>query len=610
MDYKSLAKQILTASGDTKNIAVVNHCATRLRLTLNDESKFNEQKVKSIKGVMGTVTRGKEVQIIIGTDVGNVYNEFIKLGDFKKQSKTEDKKNVWGTVIDFISGTFVPVLPVLVAAGLVSAVLNICVTFFGLSTKTGTYLILNTINNAGFFFLPIYVGYSAARKIGINPMMGAYLAAILVHSNIDGKAGLSFLNIPITKVTYNTSVVPIILGVVFMSVVDKLVDKITPKEIKFFAKPLIVILIVTPVTLIALGPIGIVIGNYIAEALTFVNTKLGWLSVGLMGAFTPLLVSTGMNQALFPLVFAAMASNGYDAFVMPGMLAANVAVGAAALAVYVKSRNKDVKALAVSAGLTGVLGITEPSIFGVLIRFKRPFIGAMIGGGIGGLFAGIVHLKQYAVVSPGIAALPTFIPTHSKVMTNFYLAALTIVISIVVSFAATYMLGFDDPAQSDEGTNKDKAVLEKDIVVHNPVKGEAISLKEVNDEVFSKELMGKGMAVIPKEGILYSPVNGKISLVFETKHAIGITSEEGAEILIHIGLDTVNLKGKYFKEFVKTGDTVKVGDKLMEFDVETIKKEGYDITTSVVVTNSSIYSYVRGTNEGEILQGEDLMIIS
>lgn len=444
MSYKDMAKKFIAECGGVENIAVVNHCATRLRLTLNDQSKLSEEKLKSTPGVMGIVSRGKEIQIVIGTDVGNVYNEFIKLGNFKKGGKVNEgeKKNVFGTIVDFISGTFVPVLPILVAAGLVSAVLNICGIFFGLATDTGTYSVLNTINSAGFFFLPIYVGYSAAKKIGINPMMGAYLAAILVHSNIDGVAGLDFLGIPITQATYNTSVIPIILGVLFMSIVDKGVDKITPKEIKFFTKPLITILIVTPVTLIALGPLGIIIGNYVAEALTFINTKLGWLSVGLIGALTPILVMTGMNQALFPLVFAAMADKGYDAFVMPGMLAANVAIGAAALAIYFKSKDKDIKALSLSSGLTGIFGITEPSIFGVLLRFKNPFIGAMIGGGMGGIFAGIMQVKQYAVVSPGIAALPTFIQTDgSGVMTNFYLAIATVAISIVCAFIATWILG-------------------------------------------------------------------------------------------------------------------------------------------------------------------------
>lgn len=445
-----LAKGIMNACGGAGNIAVVNHCATRLRLTLNQASKEIEEAVKKVPGVMGLVVRGAEYQVVIGTEVTSVYNEFVKLGNFKKGGTVneEGKKNIWGTIIDFISGTFVPVLPVLCAAGLVSAVLTICTTFFGLSTKSGTYNILTTINSAGFYFLPIYIGFSAARKLGMNPIMGMYLAGILVHKNIDGVKDLSFLGIHITQATYNTSVLPIILGVLFMYYVDKFADRISPKEIKFFSRPLITILITTPVVLIVLGPLGIILGNYVASALTFVNVHLGWLSVGLMGALTPLLVMTGMNQALFPVVFASFAKFNYDAFVMPGMLAANVAVGAAALAVAIKSKNKDTKAMSLSAGLTGVLGITEPSIYGVLVRFKKPFIGAMLGGGIGGLFAGIVHLKQYGIVSPGFAALPTFIPSNGDSMNNFYLAIATLVISIVVSFAATWFLGFVDEKEA------------------------------------------------------------------------------------------------------------------------------------------------------------------
>lgn len=450
-NYKDLAEKILNSAGGIENITVVNHCATRLRLTLNSSEGIAEN-LKGITGVMGVVERGEEFQIVIGTDVGNLYNEFIKLGNFKKGGKVNEngKKNIPGLIVDFISGTFVPVLPILVAAGLVSAVLNICSTFFGLATDTGTYTILSAINNAGFYFLPIFIGYSAAKKCGINPMMGMYLGTILVHSSISGAEGLDFLGIPVMQTSYSTTVIPVILGVLFMALVDKGVDKITPKEIKFFTKPLLVILIVTPVTLILLGPLGSFIGNYVADILNLVNLKLGWLSVGLIGALTLLLVMTGMNQALFPLVFAAMAANNYDAFVMPGMLAANVAVGAAALAVYFKSKNNDTKALALSSGLTGIFGITEPAIFGVLLRFKKPAIGAMIGGGAGGLFAGIVALKQYAVVSPGLVALPTFIPTDgSGNMTNLYLAIITAVISIVVSFTVTWILGIHENIESE-----------------------------------------------------------------------------------------------------------------------------------------------------------------
>ncbi len=448
-NYPELAKTILEKSGGVANISGVSHCATRLRLTVNDVNKVDVSTLESTPGVMGVIKRNEDIQFVIGTDVGNVYSEFIKLGNYKKSGKVDElgKKNWFGVAIDFVSGTFLPMLPILVAAGLISAILTIGTAFFGMSTESGTYTILSAINSAGFYFLPVYLGFSAARKLGINPFMGAYLGCILLFSTINGAAGLNFLGVPITQVAYSQSVFPIILGVLFMAVVDKVLDRI-PKEVRYFLKPLLLILIVTPVTLIVLGPIGTWLAAGLAKVLVWINQYLGFLSVGVIGAVTPLLVMTGTNQALFPPVIAAVAEFGFDPFVLPGMLAANTAVGAAALAVWLKSRNKDLKATGLSTGLTGVLGITEPSIFGVLLRLKKPFLGAMIGGAVGGLFAGIVKLKQYAIASPGLATLPTFISPDGN-MTNFWMAVLTVVIAVSVAFAATWFLGFEDPAETE-----------------------------------------------------------------------------------------------------------------------------------------------------------------
>lgn len=445
---RDLANKILVELGGAQNINIVNFCATRLRITPKEFNKINFLNLENIDGVLGIVRADNQVQIIIGTDVPNIYQEFIKLTGQTANKKIEENLDVNLTenkvtirkIIDFISGTFVPVLPILVAAGLVSAVLNIATTFLGLNPESGTVVVLNAINTAGFYFLPIYIGYSAAKNLNINPFMGAYLGAILLTSTINGVENLNFLGINIPTVNYQNSVIPIILGVLFMYFVYRILDKIVIEQIKYFVNPLVAILIVTPITLIVLGPLGGIIGNYLAIALTWVNNKLGWLSVGLIGALTPLLVITGTNQALFPVVFAGLAEFGYEAFVMPGMLAANVAVGSAALATYFVIREQKSKALALSSGITGVMGITEPALFGVLLKFKKPLLGAIIGGGVGGLFAGIVQLKQYAVVSPGIAALPTFIPPNKSGMSNFYFAVLTLIISITISFVSTYIL--------------------------------------------------------------------------------------------------------------------------------------------------------------------------
>ncbi len=454
-DMGKLAKAIFDTVGGESNISVVNHCATRLRLTLNDADKVDDASVKKIPGVMGLIKRDDEIQIVIGTEVGKVYNEFIRLGKFKKSGKVDEngkKKGagaVFGKIVDFVAGVFVPVLPVLVAGGLISAVLTVCTTFFGLGTESGTYTILMAIYNAAFYFLPVFVGYSAANKLGISPSLGALLGGVLVYSGINGAEGLDFLGIPVTTVTYNGSVVPIILGVLFMALIYKPVDRVVPKEIKFFVVPLVTMLITVPVTLVALGPLGEWIGTGLAIGLQWVNEKLGWFSVGLMGMVSPVLVMMGMNQALFPLCFAEFDAFGCDPFVLPGMLAANVAVGAAALAVWAKSKNKEVKALSLSAGLTGIFGITEPSIFGVLLRFKRPFIGAMIGGFVGGIFAGIVNLAEYSIVSPGVASILAFINPDGT-MTNFWMAIITMVIAAATSFIATWLLGFKDELEKPQ----------------------------------------------------------------------------------------------------------------------------------------------------------------
>ncbi|USR88384.1 PTS transporter subunit EIIC [Lactiplantibacillus pentosus] len=346
------------------------------------------------------------------------------------------------TIVDFISGTFVPILGVLVAAGLVSAVLNIGVSFFGLSTKSGTYTVLYAIYQAGYYFLPVYLGYSAAKKLNVSAMMGAFLGATLLYKTIDSAKGLDFLGLMIPQIQYNTSVIPILLGVLFMKLIDTGLDRVTPKSIKFFTKPLLTMIIVVPVTLLWLGPLGYEIGTVIATGLNFVNLKLGWLSVGLIGALTPLLVMTGTNQALFPLCIAAIASVGYDAFILPGMLAANIAVGAATLAVAFYTKNEHEKQVALSAGITGVMGITEPSIFGVLIKNRIALLSTMFAAGISGALAGLVSLKQYAIVSPGIAALPTFVHSSGAGLdNNFYWSLVVVILSAGLSFGLTYVFG-------------------------------------------------------------------------------------------------------------------------------------------------------------------------
>jgi PTS system beta-glucosides-specific IIC component len=452
---KTLVQDILDAAGGTSNIRSVTHCATRLRLTVNDPAKTkDEQSIKKINGVLGMVMRNDEYQIIIGPGVEAVYLDFLKLGEFKQASADDDvqgatektKKGLRSLLlkaIDFISGSFVPVLPIIVAGGLISAILVVCTTFFGMSTESGMYIVLNAIYKAAFTFLPIYVGYNTAKKLNVTPMLGALLGGVFVTGSISGVKGLDFLGIPITAVDYGSSVLPVVFGVLFMSAIYHPFEKRIPKSIKFFVVPTITMIITVPVALIAIGPLATWIGSYIAIGLAWLHANLGWFSVGVMGGLAPVLIFSGTGTALYPAIFLSFTENGYEGFVMTGLLAGNLAVAGAAIATSMLLKNKESKSVAMSTGITASFGITEPAIFGVLTKFKRPFIGAIIGGTIAGLFAGLMQVVEYSFSSPGIASVIAFINPDGTLF-NFFMAIITMVIAFVGGFVATRILGVDE----------------------------------------------------------------------------------------------------------------------------------------------------------------------
>lgn len=604
--YDKLIPILLENIGGSSNIRSANHCATRLRLKLHDKNKLNKTALEKETQILGIVEHGDEIQLVIGPDVPKVYalvtaqldqNEQVTMPTSKQNKSFRQYAH---TIVDFISGTFVPVLPVLVAAGLISAVLNIGTTFFNLSNESGTYIVLNAINHAGFYFLPVFLGYSAARKLEISPIMGMFLGAVLVDGLINNIANLSFLGFQVPQAAYNSTTIPVIFGVLFMYIIDKGADKVIPEAIKFFIKPLLVMIITVPVTLLLLGPLGNIVGSYIADVLSFMYAHLGWLSVGLMGALTPLLVMTGTNQALFPLVFAMIADNGYDSFVMPAMLAANVAIGAAALADMRFEKDLTKKSLSFSAGITGVMGITEPSIFGVLINHKHAFLGAIFGGGVGGLFAGLVGLKQYAVVSPGLAALPTFIPTDgSGFSSNFWYAVLTILIAISTSVIMTLFLGKRSTKQT-----------KSHITIKSPLSGKIYPLETIQDELFSQKILGDGIAIMPADGEIIAPSSGSIIMTTKTNHAIGIRTDEGVELLIHCGLDTVQLAGRYLETLVQEGEQVTAGQPLLKMDLTAIQAAGYDTITPIIVTNSADYHQIDKSSATSTTALDSLLTIS
>lgn len=610
MDYKKVGLDVLELVGGASNVSKLTHCATRLRFELNDISKAKVSEIEKLPGVISVVNKGGQFQVVIGNEVQTAYRSILnKLGNNVNDKKeTEGKKEKQGFISSFISvisTTFTPMIPAITGAGMIKALLAILTLTGLLTSESHTYILLDTIADAAFFFMPMLLAYGAALKFECSPILAITIAGALLHPNLGSLMAsgdsISFMGLPVRLTDYAGSVIPIIITVWAMSYIEKFAEKVSPSIIKFFTKPLLILLITAPLALIVIGPVGTYLNDLVAASAEFINSKASWLIPFLMGALQPLLVVTGTAWAMTPIATMQLTNNGAEMINGPGMLASNIAQGAATLCVAVKSKNKSLKQLAASSGITAVLGITEPSLYGVTLRLKKPLIAAMIGGGCAGIYAGISGLVRYAFVSPGLAGLAAFIGENPM---NIVHALITCIIAFGVTFVLTWIIGFDDPVEEDKIRDEkaDEVVLESgsELVIKSPLKGKIIPLSEVNDEVFSAEILGKGVAIIPEEGVVVSPVEGTIEAVLDSKHAIAIKSRDGIEILIHVGIDTVNLGGKYYNNFVKVGDNVKVGDKLLEFDREEIINNGYEITTPVIICNSVDFNEIKLLNVGNI----------
>lgn len=620
MNARSVAEQVLKEVGGASNVKSVTHCVTRLRFNLNSIDKVNEENIKNISGVVGVVNKGGQYQVIIGPEVARVYSELMKLGNFdsgKVDNIKEEKKGPLNTVLDVIAGIFAPIMPIIAGAGMIKALLSI-LTLFNLIDKSGNlYYFLNFIADSSYYFLPIFLAATAAKKFNCNMHMAMLMGAILLHPNFIAlkETGdfVKVLGVPVKMVTYSSSVIPIILIVFVLSYIEKFVEKITPSMIKFIAKPLLTILIMTPISLVALGPLGGFIGDALVNVLLSIESIAPWILPTVIGAFMPFLVMTGMHYSLLPAYVNSLSTLGHESIIGPGNLPSNIAQGAAALCVAIKTKNKNLRQLAVSSGVTALLGVTEPALFGVNLRLKKPLIATTIGGGLGGLYAGVTGVLRFGGGGAGLAAIGLYVGDNPMNVINALISA---AIAFVATFVILWYVGFDDiETEEDKKVNdiKEKQIVTDSSnineIVCSPIKGNVIELDKVNDPVFAEGMMGKGIAIMPKEGKVFSPVNGKIASVFGSKHAIGIISEGGAEILIHVGIDTVQLEGKYFNAHVKAGDTVTSGQLLLEFDGEEIKKNGYDIVTPIIVTNTNESQNIVFTDNKEINSGEVLFEI-
>lgn len=622
MDYNKTAKGILEHIGGEANVQNVIHCMTRLRFNLQDQSKVDRKAIEKVPGVMGTNISGEQFQIIIGNDVPKVYkalqeNSNIKTDGGGKQQKSGGKTNVLSSIFDVISGTFTPILPAIAGAGMIKGLLAIALTFGWLSDKSQAYTILNAIGDGAFYFLPILLAMSAAKKFGSNVYVAAAIGAALLHPTLtallSSGAKVSFLGLPVTAVTYSSTVIPILLAVWIASYVEKWVDKVIPSMFKLIFVPTLTLLIIVPVTLIAVGPLGSFIGNWLSLGVSALFAHAGIFAGLLLGGTWSLIIMTGMHYAFLPIAMNNIATKGYD-YIIPSMFMANMGQAGATFAVALRSKNKSFKSLAMTTSLTAIMGVTEPAMYGINMRLKKPFIGGLVGGAVGGAYYSALGVKYFILGgNAGLPGLASFIgPT-------FIYAVIGFPIAFVAGAIAAFIIGFEDVEGEEEANtsstkeNGEIDVKSEGIVaaeeLYSPLKGKVKALSEVNDAVFSTGVMGKGAAIQPEEGKVVSPVSGQITTIFKTKHAIGITSDNGAEILIHVGLDTVRLEGKYFTAHVKDGDFVNAGDTLVTFDMEAIQAEGYDLITPVIITNQDRYQAISPVKEGKVNLKEKLLVL-
>lgn len=629
MDYEIVAKKILERVGGKENVISLIHCMTRLRFTLKDESIVDDEVMKKTKGVMGIMKKAGQYQIIIGNDVANVYAELCKLGNFSdkvpdNQQKQNENQNIFSRLMDTVSGVMTPVIPAIIGAAMIKVLLTLLPMLGILDTAGQTYNLLNVIGDGAFFFMPVLIAISAAKKFGTNVYYSASLALIMLHPNFismmsqahDAGETIHFLGfVPVTYANYAYSVIPIILAVWSLKYIENLVDNITPLITKNFLKPMLVILISAPIALIILGPLGAIFGNVLSDVVYFIHDKLGFIAIGIIAGIYPFVVMAGMHHAFTPIKLGMIATTGYENFVCIGELCSNMAQGAASAAVAFRSKNKDFKQIAGSSAFSALIaGITEPALYGVTLRLKKPMLGACIGAVAGGLFGGFFQMKCFGIATPAIVTIVQYVE-ESRPM-SLLIAALTILITVIVAFIATLLIGFEDVTDEEddqefvpESETVTALPAENEIVIPSPLEGTQIPLSQVKDATFSGGILGKGAAIIPTGTVIKAPFDGRVDVMFETGHAVGLISNDGVELLIHVGMDTVNLKGQYFHPQKKSGDTVQKGDILLTFDREEIIDAGYDIATPVIVSNTSQYAKITVVEKSETKEMDALIII-
>lgn len=610
-DYNKLAHDIIREVGGAQNIVNATRCATRFRLVLKETPAGAKEKISEMPGVITVVENNGQFQVVIGTHVGDVYAvaaEILHL-DENTEEVEQPKQSVVNRIIATMSAVFAPFVYILAAAGLLQGALILITMAAPNFANTGTYEVLSFMSWTPFTFLPIFIAVTASKHFKCNTFIAILCCCALVNpswaemaSRIADGETIRFLGIKLSETTYTSTVLPPLLLVWLLSYLERFIEKKLPETFRPLLTPMICFIIMVPVTILVLGPVSAVTANGIAKGYNFLAATAPALAGAIIGGFWQIVVIFGVHWGITPVNLANFAMNGHDTF-QEFQTIAVVAQVAAAFGVFIKSKNKEFKGVALSAGVTGLFGITEPTIYGVTLRLKKPFICGCAGGAIGAVMMSFFHSAYYAYAGlPGPLTIVNAISKDAPM--SFPGEVIGCAVAAVIAIVLIQIVGFDDPASKTENAAADTTAAK---TVDSPLTGQIIPLSEVNDPVFSSEAMGKGCAVIPLEGKVFAPFDGTIVGLLDSHHAVGMESENGIEILIHVGMDTVKLGGKHFTCHIEDGQQVKKGQLLLEFDMDAIKAEGYEIVTPVIITNSDEFTEITTEVAGRVKNGDKLL---
>lgn len=605
MNYEELGKNIVSLVGGTDNIINLTHCMTRLRFILKDHTKADDEAIKNLNGVIGVIYSGDQYMVILGKNLLPVFEAISKNNSFGSERNTKPKKekeplslkNIANTIVGFVSASVTPLLPGLIAGGMLKVFLLIATLISADFANSTTYTLLSGVADAAFFFMPIFVAYGAASKLGATPIYAMVGAAALLHSNYTSlvAAGdpITLFGIPVSLVSYGTSLVPALLIAILAYYVEKLLNKIVPGIFKsiFVGMGTIFITMIFGYTI--LGPLGSIIGTYLSGFFVFLANNVGPLAMGVLAACLPWLIMCGMHTALVPFMAQSIIDPGYDAIFRPAFILHNMAEGGACFGVALRTKNKELRAEAFSIGFGCIFaGVTEPAIYGINLPQKKPMIGVMVGGAVGGIVGGLLGVRAYTMGYSTIMALPIF---EDTIITMF----VAIVVAIFTAAIVTFVL-----FKEETNSNMIETSVKDVVAIAN---GTLMDITKVNDETFASKMMGDGVAFKLEEDTIYSPCNGTILAAFDTGHAFGIRRNDGVEFLIHIGIDTVNEHGKGFTVYKKQGEVVKSGEPLVKVNRKALETKGYDLTTMLIVTETN-GKELKFKNDGSIKAHESILI--